>query len=71
MISKKDCACSVKGATSPRCFDKATEMGRKGKLARGRTKGIHPLMEDSLPCQGTRNAETRKLTSERERKHAV
>ena len=30
---------ALKGATS-RCFDKTTEMGRKGKLARGRTKGI-------------------------------
>lgn len=41
--SQKACAGTgeAKGATSSRFFDKKkTEMGRKGKLARGRTKGI-------------------------------
>jgi hypothetical protein len=50
--SQKVSACT-EGATSPRFFDKKTEMGRKGKLARGRTKGSPSW---KAGCQGARNA---------------
>lgn len=48
---------ALKGATSPRFFDKKTEMGRKGKLARGRTKGSPSW---KAGCQGARNASKKK-----------
>lgn len=59
-----------RGATSPGFFDKKrTKTGRKGKLARGRTKGAR-IPSWKAVCQAARNA-SKKPTSENEIQHAV
>ena len=57
---------ALKSATSSRFFDKKTEMGRKGKLARGQAKAIPSW---KAGCPGARNAQIKTLTGEGERKH--